>query len=126
MKPSILPMAALAACFVLATGVLPADAAPGPAAPVAAEPIADDMPMADFLGLLAQIAPAAEAGAKTYLRAVQQRCGRSLQTAELRRAMSEGDGDPVLMAMIRANHLRDAAALTQLGQRIHCEPRGAR
>jgi len=130
MKPSILPMTALAACFGLASGVLIAGAAPAPASvpasAIATEPTADDMPMADFLGLLAQIAPAAEAGAKTYLRAIQQRCGRSLQTAELRRAMSEGDGDPVLMAMIRANHLRDAAALTQLGQRIHCEPRGAR
>ncbi len=74
------------------------------------------MPMADYLGLLAQIAPAAEEGAKAYMQAFQQRCGRPLSTADLRRAMSAGDGDPVLMAMIRASHLRDTAALAQLGR----------
>ena len=76
---------------------------------------ADDMPLADYLGLLAQIAPAAEDGAKAYLLAFQQRCGRQMSTADLRRAMSDGDGDPVLMAMIRASHLRDTSALAQLG-----------
>ena len=82
--------------------------------------------MADYLGLLAQIAPAAEEGARAYLQAYQQRCGRQLSTAELRRAMSDGDGDPMLMAMIRASHLRDNSALGPLGQRIRCKQGPAR
>ncbi len=84
----------------------------------------DDMPLADYLGLLAQIAPAAQEGAQTYLNAFQQRCGRTPSTAELRRAMSEGDGDPVLMGLIRAAHLRDTAARDSLVQRLRC-PAGA-
>ena len=76
--------------------------------------------MADYLGLLAQIAPAAREGAEAYLQAFQQRCGRALGTAELRQAMSAGDGDPVLMGMIRASQLRDAKAVTDLGQRLNC------
>ena len=43
----------------------------------------NDMPLADYLGLLRQIAPAAEAGAKDYLAAVEQPCGRVLTTTEL-------------------------------------------
>ena len=84
------------------------------------------MPMADYLGLLAQIAPAAEQGAKAYLQAFRQRCGRPLSTTELRRAMSEGDGDPVLMAMIRASHFNDTGPLAQLGSRIVCERQASR
>lgn len=99
-------------------------AQPTPSSPVA--PIGDDMPLDDYLGLLAQIAPAAHDGAQAYLQAVQLRCGRALKTAELRRAMSDGDGDPVLMAMIRASHLRDANALGQLSQRVACAQRSAR
>jgi hypothetical protein len=98
----------------------------GAASAVPPPSVADDMPMADYLGLLAQIAPAAEDGAKVYMQAFQQRCGRQLSTADLRRAMSDGDGDPVLMAMIRASHLRDATALAQLGQRVACERRASR
>ncbi|MFY9327209.1 MAG: hypothetical protein WAO76_04200, partial [Georgfuchsia sp.] len=70
----------------------------------------DDMPLADYLGFLRQIAPAAEDGARDYLAAFERRCGRALTTAELRRAMSQGDGDPVLMGLIRASQLRDTAA----------------
>ena len=44
---------------------------------------ADDMPLADYLGLLRQIAPAAEQGARTYLAAAQLRCGRAPTTTEL-------------------------------------------
>jgi hypothetical protein len=87
---------------------------------------ADDVPMDDYLGLLAQISPAAHDGAQAYLRAFQQRCGRQVRTAELRRAMADGDGDPVLMGMIRASHLRDANALAQLGQRVSCDRRSVR
>lgn len=89
-------------------------------------PIPDDMPLTDYLALLAQISPAAHDGAQAYLQAFQQRCGRPMRTPELRRAMADGDGDPVLMGMIRASHLRDATALTQLGQRVGCERRSAR
>ena len=86
----------------------------------------EDMPLADYLGLLLQIAPAAEAGAKDYLVAFERRCNRALTTAELRQAMSQGDGDPVLMGLIRASHLRDATAREQLAGQIRCPIRGAR
>jgi hypothetical protein len=117
------------AAWTLASGLVIAGVSAGaaPAAPASAPPIAaEDMPMADYLGLLARIAPAAEEGARHYLLAFQQRCGRPLATADLRRAMSDGDGDPVLMAMIRASHLRDAAALTRLGPSVACDRRGSR
>jgi len=83
-------------------------------------PAAADIPMADYLGLLAQIAPAAREGAEAYLQAVQQQCRIGLSSAQLRRAMSEGEGDPVLMAMIRASQLRDAKAIAELSQRLDC------
>lgn len=99
-------------------------AAPGaPAAP--ADSASLDVPMADYLALLAQIAPAAHDGAQTYLSAVRQRCSRSLTTLELRRAMSDGAGDPVLMAMIRASHLRDRRALEASSLQVVC-PSGGR
>ncbi len=94
-----------------------ADARPGDARS------ADDMPLDDYLALLAQISPAARDGAQAYLQSFQQHCGRSLTTAQLRRAVSEGEGDPVLMGMIRASQLQDGAAIQQLGQRIACKPR---
>lgn len=106
----------------LLIAVVSAGAAPANVPPTAS----DDMPMADYLGLLARIAPAAEEGARAYLLAFQQRCGQPLSTADLRRAMADGDGDPVLMAMIRASHLRDTAALAQLGPRVTCERRASR
>ena len=91
---------------------------------------AADVPMGDYLGLLAQISPAAREGAEGYLQAFQRRCGRSLTTQELRRAVSDGDGDPVLMGMIRANHPSQQAqrdvTLQQLAQRIRCEQRSGR
>ena len=114
------------AAWALTSGMVIAVASAS-AAPASAPPIAaDDMPMADYLGLLARIAPAAEEGARHYLLAFQHRCGRPLATADLRRAMSDGDGDPVLMAMIRASDLRDTAALTRLGPSVACERRAAR
>ena len=118
MRSVIFRSAAQAAAF---SGALACGAA-GAAPPS----VADDIPMADYLGLLAQIAPAAEEGARAYLQAYQQRCGRQLATADLRRAMSDGDGDPMLMAMIRASHLRDNATQAQLAQRIACERRASR
>lgn len=86
----------------------------------------DDMPLTDYLGLLGQIAPAAEEGARAYLSAFQQRCGRALSTAELRRSMTQGEGDPVLMGLIRASHLRDVAAREQWVQRLRCPGKGTR
>lgn len=107
-------------------GLMPAPTHAQTAPLAAAPPITDDMPLADYLGLLAQISPAAHQGAQAYLQALQQRCGRPVRTAELRRAMAEGDGDPVLMGMIRASHLRDSNALNQLGQRVTCGQRSTR
>jgi hypothetical protein len=84
------------------------------------------MPLADYLGLLRQIAPAAEAGTKDYLAAFERRCGRALTATELRQAISDGDGDPVLMGLIRASHLQDTVAREQLAGQIRCPARGAR
>jgi len=119
---ALLRLAVLAAATGLPAAMVMAQ--PAPASP--SVQIEDDMPLADYLALLAQIAPPARDGAQAYLQAFQQRCGRPMKTAELRRAMSEGDGDPVLMAMIRASHLRDANRIAQLGQRVACELRSVR
>jgi len=81
---------------------------------------ANEMPLDDYLGLLQQIAPAAEAGARAYLAAFQQRCRRPMRTSELRRAMSQGDGDPVLMGLIRASQQQDAAAEVQWARQMRC------
>ena len=86
----------------------------------------NDMPLADYLGLLQQIAPAAEEGTKIYLAAFHQRCGRTLSTVELRRAMTQGEGDPVLMGLIRASHLRDSTARDQWIQQLRCPDKGTR
>ena len=91
-----------------------------------ATPVGDDMPMADYLALLAQIAPAARDGAQAYLQAFQQRCGRAMRIAELRRAMSEGDGDPALMGLIRASQLRNTPSLAQQALRVRCNIGGSR
>jgi hypothetical protein len=93
------------------------------AAQPASAPSDGEMPMADYLGLLEQIAPAAREGAQAYAQAFQQRCGRALTTAELRRATSAGSGDPVLMGMIRASQVRDGKAVAELGQRVACGDR---
>lgn len=79
-----------------------------------------DIPLNDYLALLEQIAPAARQGAQAYLDAFQQRCGRGLTAAELRRAIAEQDGDPVLMQMIRASYLQDTAALSRLSGQVPC------
>jgi hypothetical protein len=115
-------MAALAALAAMGGTVALAQTSPARGAP--ASP--DDVPLADYLGLLGQIAPAAEAGARDYLSAYQTRCGRTIGSAELRRAMTQGEGDPVLMGLIRANHLQDAAARTQWTQQVRCSQKGTR
>ncbi len=88
----------------------------------------DDVPLEDYLALLAQISPAARDGAQAYLQAFAQRCGRPLTALELRKAIAQGSGDPVLMAMVSASHpnqlpQRDAL-LNQLSQRIRCDGQG--
>ena len=83
----------------------------------------DDMPLEAYLDLLAQIAPAARSGAEAWLQATAARCGRRLGSAELRRAIADGNGDPILMGMVRASAQRDAAALAQWAQRIDCGAR---
>jgi hypothetical protein len=126
MLPSAFRLATAAAIVAFASTVVGAHAQTQAASTLSMPPGSDDMPLADYLGLLSQIAPAAEHGARTYLQAYQQRCARPLPSAELRQAMSDGEGDPVLMAMIRASHLRDATALARLGQQIRCERRSGR
>ena len=122
----LIPLIALI-CGVASAGV---QARPNTSASTRlATPTPDDIPMGDYLGLLAQISPAARDGAQAYVQAFQQRCGRALTTMALRAAISQGDGDPILMGMVRASHpsqqsQRDAT-LKQLAQRIRCDGRSA-
>lgn len=82
--------------------------------------IRDDVPIDTYLALLAQIAPPARDGAEAYMAAFRSRCGRPMRTVELRRAFADGSGDPTLMAMVRASHEKDSAALQRLGTHISC------
>ena len=88
--------------------------------------VTGDVPMADYLALLQQISPAANQGAQAYLQAHERRCRRSLSSRELRQAMAEGAGDPLLMAMIRASHLQDGQGLARLGEQVSCTRKAAR
>lgn len=121
----VAPMLALSASAVAQTSPAhgPLSAAPSLAQPAAA---GDDIPLQDYLGLLRQIAPAAEDGARTYLAAARLRCGRELNTAELRRAMAQEGGDPVLMGLIRAAHAKDRGARQQLVAQVQCPHGGPR
>lgn len=80
----------------------------------------DDVPIDTYLALLAQVAPVARDGAEAYMSAFSARCGRPLRTVELRRAFAQGNGDPVLMSLIRASHERDTGAIQRLGASISC------
>ncbi len=101
-----------------ARGPLATIAAPAPSAPSEAHQLSD------YLGLLQQIAPAAEGGARTYLAAIRLRCGRSLDIAELRRAMAQDGGDPVLMGLIRATATQDHAARQHWVAQVACARQG--
>ena len=104
--------------------MLPMLADPAPAhAQDDAAVIKGDMPIESYLSLLSQVAPAARDGAEAYMAAFRKRCGRALQTVELLRPFAEGSGDPTLMAMVRATHQKDTAAVQRLGATIAC-PRG--
>jgi hypothetical protein len=83
----------------------------------------DDITLDDYLSSLAQIAPAARQGAEEYLAAYQLKCRRALPVVALRRAFAQGDGDQVLMGMVRATHLRDTEALARLRTQVVCGPR---
>ena len=109
----------------LAAGISLAQTSPafGPLSATPSQDASGDMPLADYLGLLKQTAPAVENGARTYLGALQLRCGRTLTTAELRHAVSEGEGNPALMGLIRAAHQKDTAARDRLVAQLPC-PRG--
>lgn len=93
-------------------------AAPAPPAPSEAHQVSD------YLGLLQQIAPAAEGGARTYLAAIRLRCGRSLDITELRRAMAQDSGDPVLMGLIRATATQDHVARERWVAQLACTRQG--
>ena len=80
--------------------------------------------MPEYLAVLQRIAPAARDGAEAYLQAFARRCGRELTVAELRRRVADDGGDPLLMQMMRAAHLRDRAALEALAASVRCGARG--
>ena len=84
----------------------------------------DDVPLDVYLDALAHISPAAREGANHYIQAFQIHCGRRLTTLELRRAVAIGDGNPVLMGMIRAAHQKNAQVLRSLGATISCPRQG--
>lgn len=83
-------------------------------------PLTDDVPLDAYLDALAQISPAAREGASAYLDAFRRHCGRPLKTVELRQAIADGAGDPVLMAMMRAAFQRDPATLQHLSDSVSC------
>ena len=87
-------------------------------------PVAAQMPMEDYLGLLRQIAPAAETGARQYLAAIRLKCSRNLGSDELRIALGQDSGDPQLLELIRASHLRDDAGRERAMSQIRC-PQGS-
>ena len=79
-----------------------------------------DVPIETYLALLSQVAPPARDGAEAYMAAFHYRCGRALKTVELRRAFAQGNGDPTLLAMVRAAGARDSVELQRLGAGITC------
>lgn len=85
-----------------------------------AAPATQDASLQAYLDTLRAIAPAARDGADAYLAAHLQRCGRRMSAAALREAVAHGEGEPVLMAMMRAASVRDTAALQQLARTVPC------
>lgn len=83
-------------------------------------PLQDDVPLDAYLDALAQISPAAREGAAAYLDTFRRRCGRPLKTVELRQAIADGAGDPVLMTMMRAAFQRNPATLQHLSDAVSC------
>ena len=119
------PPCALTLCVVLlfcATGAALGQTSPaqGPLPAASSPAVHDDREMADYLALLQRIAPASEAGARTYVAAVRLRCGQTLDAAALRRVMAREGGDPVLMGLIRAAATHDRTAREQAIAQIQC------
>jgi hypothetical protein len=83
-----------------------------------------ELPMQEYLAVLQQIAPAARDGAEAFLQAFARRCGRELTVAELRRRVADDGGDPLLLQMMRAAHVRDRALLDALASSVRCGARG--
>ncbi len=94
-----------------------------PANSETATALQDDIPLDAYLDTLGRIAPAARAGTDAYLIAFQRRCGRSLTAIELRRAIADGAGEPVLIAMMLAASRHDTAALQRLSRAVSCMKR---
>ena len=90
-------------------------------AALAQDTLRDDVPLAAYLDALAKIAPAARVGAEAYMQAFERRCARPLKVIELRSAIANGTGDPVLMTMIHAASRHDTAALQRLSATISCK-----
>ena len=88
-------------------------------------PASEEQQLADYLRLLQQISPAAESAARAYLAAVRLRCGHALDSAELRRAMAQDGGDPVLMGLIRAAAMQDTAERHRLVAQMPCASKEA-
>lgn len=83
----------------------------------------DDVSLEQYLYALGQIMPSAREGAEAYLRAFERHCARRLTTVELRKAIADGDGDPILMSMIRAKQIKDDQAVTTLAGQVSCKSR---
>lgn len=116
-----------AVLFLCATGVARGQTSPvQDPLPTASSPsVQYDREMADYLALLQRIAPASEAGARTYVAAVRLRCGQALDAVALRRVMAREGGDPVLMGLIRAAATQDRTARDQALAQLQCS-RGER
>lgn len=84
----------------------------------------NEISLESYLEALGRISPVAREGADRFLQAYQRKCGKALPVKALRRAVAEGDGDPVLMAMIRAAAQQDAGALRTLSGSVSCAHRG--
>lgn len=89
----------------------------------AAAAMSDDVPLDEYLRTLERIMPSARDGAEAYMTAFEKKCGRPMLTIELRAAVAEGDGDPILMAMIRASHYKDVGVLESLETAVPCPNR---
>jgi len=90
------------------------------ATPLKAQVLLDDVPMEDVLAALGAIHPAARTGAETYRQAFRMRCGRDLTAIELRHALEDGSGDPVLLGLMHAEQANDADARRRLVNGITC------
>jgi len=71
----------------------------------------------------AELVPAARESVEITLQTFERRCDRQLAIGELRRRVSEADGDPILMRMMHASQRRDALAPQPLARSVPCPGR---